>query len=167
MDLARLTDDELLARTPGRPEAFGAFYARHERAVVVEPGEAHAVAVFQDGVANATLTMVNGDQVRRPVRDNALLLSSAVAVSWDDPSGRHHAESLVTPARCPSFEPLPPDAVPQAMRAAMDAQPRLYPETTEPRVVSVKRLGRRDRGGDLYRGAARTPPAGRCWSGSR
>ena len=34
MDLSRLPDDELLALTPRRAEAFGAFYARHERAVV-------------------------------------------------------------------------------------------------------------------------------------
>ncbi len=34
MDLARLTDDDLLARTPARPEAFGEFYARHESAIL-------------------------------------------------------------------------------------------------------------------------------------
>jgi RNA polymerase sigma-70 factor (ECF subfamily) len=34
MDLARLTDDDLLAATPGRPEAFGEFYARHEAAIL-------------------------------------------------------------------------------------------------------------------------------------
>ena len=34
MDLTALTDDELLRRTLEQPEAFGAFYARHERAVV-------------------------------------------------------------------------------------------------------------------------------------
>jgi hypothetical protein len=33
MDLARLTDDDLLAATSGRPEVFGEFYARHETAV--------------------------------------------------------------------------------------------------------------------------------------
>jgi RNA polymerase sigma-70 factor (ECF subfamily) len=34
MDLTRLSDDELLASTPRRPEAFGEFYARHEAAVL-------------------------------------------------------------------------------------------------------------------------------------
>ena len=34
MDLARLSDDELLASTPRRPEAFGEFYARHEAAIL-------------------------------------------------------------------------------------------------------------------------------------
>lgn len=34
MHLDGLTDDELLRRTPERPEAFGTSYARHERAVV-------------------------------------------------------------------------------------------------------------------------------------
>jgi RNA polymerase sigma factor (sigma-70 family) len=34
MDLARLADDDLLTTTPERPEAFGEFYARHERAVL-------------------------------------------------------------------------------------------------------------------------------------
>ena len=34
MDLTRLSDDELLATTPRRPEAFGEFYARHESAVL-------------------------------------------------------------------------------------------------------------------------------------
>jgi RNA polymerase sigma factor (sigma-70 family) len=34
VDLARLADDDLLVRTPARPEAFGEFYARHERAVL-------------------------------------------------------------------------------------------------------------------------------------
>lgn len=34
MDLAQLSDDELLAATPRRPEAFGEFYARHEAAVL-------------------------------------------------------------------------------------------------------------------------------------
>jgi DNA-directed RNA polymerase specialized sigma24 family protein len=34
MDLTRLTDDELLAATPRRPEAFGEFYARHEGAIL-------------------------------------------------------------------------------------------------------------------------------------
>jgi RNA polymerase sigma-70 factor (ECF subfamily) len=34
MDLARLSDDDLLACTPRRPEAFGEFYARHEAAIL-------------------------------------------------------------------------------------------------------------------------------------
>jgi RNA polymerase sigma factor (sigma-70 family) len=34
MDLARLSDDELLASTKRRPEAFGEFYARHEAAIL-------------------------------------------------------------------------------------------------------------------------------------
>ena len=34
MDLTRLSDDELLASTPRRAEAFGEFYARHESAVL-------------------------------------------------------------------------------------------------------------------------------------
>jgi RNA polymerase sigma-70 factor (ECF subfamily) len=34
MDLARLADDDLLALTPARPEAFGEFYVRHEAAVL-------------------------------------------------------------------------------------------------------------------------------------
>jgi RNA polymerase sigma factor (sigma-70 family) len=34
MDLTRLSDEELLAATPRRPEAFGEFYARHESAVL-------------------------------------------------------------------------------------------------------------------------------------
>jgi RNA polymerase sigma factor (sigma-70 family) len=34
MDLTRLSDDELLACTPRRPEAFGEFYARHETAIL-------------------------------------------------------------------------------------------------------------------------------------
>src|SRR5262249_35471355 len=34
MDLSALTDDELLRRAPAQPEAYGAFYARHERAVL-------------------------------------------------------------------------------------------------------------------------------------
>src|SRR5262245_7529384 len=34
MDLARLDDDDLLTATPSRPDAFGEFYARHERAVL-------------------------------------------------------------------------------------------------------------------------------------
>jgi RNA polymerase sigma factor (sigma-70 family) len=34
MDLSRLSDDDLLARTPARPEAFGEFYARHETAIL-------------------------------------------------------------------------------------------------------------------------------------
>ena len=34
MDLIRLSDDELLASTPRRREAFGEFYARHEAAVL-------------------------------------------------------------------------------------------------------------------------------------
>jgi RNA polymerase sigma-70 factor (ECF subfamily) len=34
MDLTRLTDDELLASTPRRPEAFGEFYGRHEAAIL-------------------------------------------------------------------------------------------------------------------------------------
>jgi RNA polymerase sigma factor (sigma-70 family) len=34
MDLTRLTDDDLLASTPTRPEAFGELYARHESAIL-------------------------------------------------------------------------------------------------------------------------------------
>jgi RNA polymerase sigma factor (sigma-70 family) len=34
MDLARATDEDLLAATPARPEAFGEFYARNEAAVL-------------------------------------------------------------------------------------------------------------------------------------
>jgi RNA polymerase sigma-70 factor (ECF subfamily) len=34
MDLARLSDDDLLAATLDRPEAFGEFYARHEAAIL-------------------------------------------------------------------------------------------------------------------------------------
>jgi RNA polymerase sigma-70 factor (ECF subfamily) len=34
MDLARLSDDDLLTATASRPDAFGEFYARHERAVL-------------------------------------------------------------------------------------------------------------------------------------
>jgi RNA polymerase sigma-70 factor (ECF subfamily) len=34
MELAHLSDDELLAATPDRAEAFGIFYVRHERAVI-------------------------------------------------------------------------------------------------------------------------------------
>lgn len=34
MDLTRLSDDDLLAETPRRPEAFGEFYARHETAIL-------------------------------------------------------------------------------------------------------------------------------------
>jgi RNA polymerase sigma-70 factor (ECF subfamily) len=34
MELGRFTDDDLLAATPGRPEAFGEFYARHEAAIL-------------------------------------------------------------------------------------------------------------------------------------
>jgi RNA polymerase sigma factor (sigma-70 family) len=34
MDLTRLSDDDLLASTPRRPEAFGEFYVRHEAAIL-------------------------------------------------------------------------------------------------------------------------------------
>jgi RNA polymerase sigma-70 factor, ECF subfamily len=34
MDITRLSDDDLLAQTPARPEAFGEFYERHETAVL-------------------------------------------------------------------------------------------------------------------------------------
>jgi RNA polymerase sigma factor (sigma-70 family) len=34
MDLARASDEDLLARTPAHPPAFGEFYARHEAAIL-------------------------------------------------------------------------------------------------------------------------------------
>jgi hypothetical protein len=34
MDLGRLTDDDLLVSTQGRPEAIGGFHARHEAAIL-------------------------------------------------------------------------------------------------------------------------------------
>src|SRR5919198_727828 len=58
MDLSRLPDDELLARTPERPEAFGTFYARHERAVVA----------WLHGIARHTLAR---SAKRRRVEDRA------------------------------------------------------------------------------------------------
>jgi RNA polymerase sigma factor (sigma-70 family) len=36
----RLDDEELLSLTPGRPEAFAAFYRRHERMLLVLEDEA-------------------------------------------------------------------------------------------------------------------------------
>jgi hypothetical protein len=114
------------------------------------PTDSDGVAIFVDGIDRATLTLAGGRRLHRAVRDNAVLLGPAAAVSWDDAKGRHHAESLAIPTRCPLFEPLPPDALAQARQAALAAQPRLYPQTSNPRVVSVARLKHGMRGSDLY-----------------
>ena len=58
MDLIRLSDDELLASTPRRPEAFGEFYARHEAAVL-------GFMLRRTGVAPIALTDELLDRIER------------------------------------------------------------------------------------------------------
>jgi len=62
MNLTRLSDDELLASTPRRPEAFGEFYA--------------------GGVDEVTYTYADGSEQRLPAHDT----SSSSARSTAGPS---------------------------------------------------------------------------------
>ena len=119
----------------------------------VSDGAPLLLAIFRDGITEARITLRDGTILDRPIRENAIFLalpSQAVSVSWTDASGVSHAQAFAGRPHCPRFEPLPPDALAEAKRAALAAAPHLYPATTNPRVTRAKRLARGDRGSDLY-----------------
>jgi hypothetical protein len=114
--------------------------------------------IFRDDIDDVRITLRDGTILRRPVKDNAVLvpLSSAMT-SWAAPAGMNAHQSLdpdpnEKPAArgCPDLEPPRADATAQATRAALAATARLYPGRTDPQVVSVKPLKPTDRGGIAY-----------------
>jgi hypothetical protein len=114
------------------------------------------LGVFPDGVKEVRLTMRDGTVLRRPVRENAVLVSlpaTLTSMGWSGSSGGPHVRSFADPdsheqpaARgCPTLEPLPADADQRAAEAGLAARPRLYPGTTRAEVTRVRPLQDGDR----------------------
>jgi hypothetical protein len=125
-----------------------------------KPGQLEAL--LRDGIDEVRITLRDGTIFPSAVHDNGLLVSlpsMVTSMSWTGPSGRIHVQQYSDPdpnekpaARgCPNLEPLPAGAGAQATRAVLAAAPRLYPGTSNPRVLSVRPLRPGDRGGIAYR----------------
>jgi hypothetical protein len=101
--------------------------------------------------SDAQVTLANGVLVTPGLHDGVALVRfprTAIAAGWTDAAGTRHITTLVQhqarrpdPQGCPRLDPLPPDAVARARRAALMAADYLYAGLEAASVTGVSRLG--------------------------